>query len=142
MTYRSFLFRFLSRKKAVRSSGQKPGRQRRTLHLETLEDRLAPATLQAISLASPSLHAVSAGSQAPDAVTPIEAARRPSLEEFERDVHAVRESIFELADAARDCVPHEHTQLHVSLQVIANELGQLERMLVTARDAATTARAS
>ena len=80
--------------------------------------------------------------QAPDAVTPIEAARRPSLEEFERDVHAVRESIFELADAARDCVPHEHTQLHVSLQVIANELGQLERMLVTARDAATTARAS
>ena len=80
--------------------------------------------------------------QAPDAVTPIEAARRPSLDEFERDVHAVRESIFELADAARDCVPHEHTQLHVSLQVIANELGQLERMLVTARDAATTARAS
>jgi hypothetical protein len=70
-----------------------------------------------------------------EAVTPIETAGAPLLDEFERDVHAVRDSIFALADAALHCVPHQHTQLHVSLQVIANELGQLERMLVNAREA-------
>src|SRR5947209_3831740 len=45
MTYRSFLRRFLPRKKAARFSGRKSQRQKRTLHLETLEDRLAPAVL-------------------------------------------------------------------------------------------------
>ena len=95
-------------------------------------------TLPIISAAR-RLHARKARRQdapsAADVVTPIETAATPALDEFERDVHAVRESIFELADAARDCVPHQHTQLHVSLQVIANELGQLERMLVSAREA-------
>ena len=68
-------------------------------------------------------------------VTPIEAGRARALDGFERDVHAVRESIFALADSARASVPHDLTQLHVSLQVIANEMGQVERTLSSVREA-------
>jgi hypothetical protein len=72
-------------------------------------------------------------------VTPIEAGRARALDVFARDVHVVRESIFALADSARESVPHDLTQLHVSLQVIANELGQVERTLSSAREAAPNA---
>ena len=72
------------------------------------------------------------GRPAAGSVTPIGAGRAPTLDEFERDLHTVRESIFALADTARACIPHELTQLHVSLQVIANELGQVEQMLASA----------
>ncbi len=81
---------------------------------------------------------------APRAVTPIDAARAETLAGLEREVHAVREAVFGLADAAHDCVSHEFTQLHVSLQIVSNELGQIERMLAETRAAASSdaARAS
>src|SRR5260370_30149640 len=60
MTYRSFLTRFLAHKKIPHSSSARSRRQRRILHLEMLEERMTPASVQAVSLADPSLHAVSA----------------------------------------------------------------------------------
>jgi hypothetical protein len=85
--------------------------------------------------------------QAPAAartVTPIAAARAQTLADFENEVHAVREAIFRRADAAHEFVSHEYTQLHVSLQIVSNELGQIERVLAETRVAAASdaARAS
>jgi hypothetical protein len=65
----------------------------------------------------------------PTAITTLDPTRAATLADFEREVHAVREAIFELADAAHHAVPHEYTQLHVSLQIVSNELGQIERIL-------------
>jgi hypothetical protein len=56
-----------------------------------------------------------------------------TIAQLESDVHTVREAIFELSSAARRCAPHDFTQLHVSLQLAANELGLVERMLHTDR---------
>jgi hypothetical protein len=77
-------------------------------------------------------------------VTPITAARAQTLADFENEVHAVREAIFRLADTAHEFVSHEYTQLHVSLQIVSNELGQIERVLAETRVAAPSdaARAS
>jgi hypothetical protein len=58
------------------------------------------------------------------------------VEALESRVHTVRDTMFELADAARACLPHDSTQLHVSLQLISNELGQVERLLRDVRIAA------
>src|SRR5436309_2340065 len=58
MMHGSFLT--LPCKKAAHCSSQKPRSQRKILSLETLEERLAPAIIQAVSLADPSLYAVSA----------------------------------------------------------------------------------
>src|SRR2546423_14699644 len=41
-------------------------------------------------------------------VTPIDEERTEALADFERQVHAVREAIFHLADSAHDCVSHEY----------------------------------
>ena len=62
-------------------------------------------------------------------VTSIDSARESALADFEREVHAIRETIFRLADAAHGCIPHEYTELHVSLQIVSNELGQIERII-------------
>ena len=70
---------------------------------------------------------------------PVDEARAATLADFERQVHAVREAIFHLADSAHDCVSEEYTHLHVSLQVVSNELGQIERMLDHARMASADA---
>jgi len=75
-------------------------------------------------------------------VTPIDEARAQTLADFERQVHAIREAIFHLADTAHDCVSQEYTHLHVSLQVVSNELGQIERMLDHARAAGPDAAAA
>jgi len=77
-------------------------------------------------------------------VTPIAAAHAQTLADFEHEVEAVREAIFRLADTAHEFVSHEFTQLHVSLQVVSNELGQIERVLAETRVAAPSdaARAS
>ena len=72
-------------------------------------------------------------------VAPIQAALAQTLADFEREVHAVREEIFQLADAAHDLGSDDYTQLHVSLQIVSNELGQIERMLDHARTAAPDA---
>jgi hypothetical protein len=66
-------------------------------------------------------------------VTPINPPTRAVLDEFEREVHAVREAIFRLADSAHSRVSQDYTQLHVSLQIVSNELGQIERVLADAR---------
>jgi hypothetical protein len=58
-----------------------------------------------------------------------------ALADFERQVHAVREAIFHLSDSAHDQVGPEYTQLHVSLQIVSNELGQMERVLADAQAA-------
>jgi hypothetical protein len=62
---------------------------------------------------------------ASDVVTPIAAARAETLADFEREVQAVREAIFRLADTAHEFVSNEYTQLHVSLQIVSNELGRI-----------------
>jgi hypothetical protein len=101
-----------------------------------------PQTLPFISAARRLRSGRARRQPAPDAtraVTAIDAARAQTLADFEREVHAVREAIFHLADAAHRCVSSDHTQLHVSLQVVSNELGQIERMLDLARAAAPDA---
>jgi hypothetical protein len=77
-------------------------------------------------------------------VAPISRARAQTLANFEREVQAVREAIFGLADTAHEFVSHEYTQLHVSLQIVSNELGQIERVIAETNAAAPsgTARAS
>lgn len=69
-------------------------------------------------------------------VTPIDRPSSAVLDEFEREVHAVREAIFRLGDSAHSRVSQDYTQLHVSLQIVSNELGQIERVLADARAAA------
>jgi hypothetical protein len=91
-----------------------------------------PQTLRFISAARRLRGARVLRSQAPASthvVTPIAEARAQSLADFEREVQAVREAIFHLADTAHDFVSQEYTQLHVSLQIVSNELGQIERVL-------------
>jgi hypothetical protein len=51
----------------------------------------------------------------------------PGAGELESRIAQLRDEAFALADAARLCVPHELTTLHVSLQVVTNELGRAER---------------
>ena len=82
--------------------------------------------------------------ETPDSTTPIADADGRTLAEFEQDVHAVREAVFALADTAHRCFAQEPTQLHVSLQIVSNELGEIERMLDDVRAAApsSAARAS
>jgi hypothetical protein len=55
------------------------------------------------------------------------------LTSLEADVRALRDRVFDLADTARDVAPYELTQLHVSLQIVSNELGLVERTLLDAR---------
>jgi hypothetical protein len=104
-----------------------------------------PQTLPFISAARRLRNGRARRPQSPDAtrtVTPIDAAGAQTLADFEREVHAVREAILQLADAAHNCVSQDRTQLHVSLQVVSNELGQIERMLHQARAAAPDAAAA
>jgi hypothetical protein len=105
-----------------------------------------PQTLPFISAARRRRHGRPRPSQAPDETvepTTIDAASAQTLADFEREVHAVREAIFHLADAVHHRISEDYTQLHVSLQVVSNELGQIERLLDQARaatpDAAATA---
>ncbi len=51
---------------------------------------------------------------------------------LEADVRALRDRVFDLADTARDVAPYELTELHVSLQIVSNELGLVERTLLEA----------
>ena len=55
------------------------------------------------------------------------------LAALEQKVAAVRETMFDVSDVARQMVAHEMTELHVSLQRATNELGRVESLL---RDAA------
>ena len=71
--------------------------------------------------------------ESPNGVTSIDTAREAALADFEREVHAIREAIFRLADRAHGCIPHDHTQLHVSLQIVSNELGEIERTIDDSR---------
>ena len=75
---------------------------------------------------------------------PISEARAQTLADFDREVQLVREAIFQLADTAHEFASPEYTQLHVSLQIVSNELGQIERVLAETRVAAPSdaARAS
>jgi hypothetical protein len=105
-----------------------------------------PQTLPFISAARRLRHGRPRPPQGPDATlqpTTIDAAGAQTLADFEREVHAVREAIFHLADTVHHRISEDQTQLHVSLQVVSNELGQIERLLDKARaatpDAATTA---
>lgn len=95
-------------------------------------------TLPFISAARRRRHGRPRPSQGPDATpepTAIDAASAQTLADFEREVHAVREAIFQLADVVHHRTSEDYTQLHVSLQVVSNELGQIERLLDQARAA-------
>jgi hypothetical protein len=52
-----------------------------------------------------------------------------ALNALQAQVADLRERIFELGDLARRGVPHELSEVHVSLQTAANELGDAERTL-------------
>jgi hypothetical protein len=104
-----------------------------------------PQTLPFISTARRRRNGRTSRPQAPDAtptIAPVETGRAQMLEDLEREVHTVREAIFTLSDTAHDCVSQDYTQLHVSLQIVSNELGQIERMLDRARTAAPDAAAT
>jgi hypothetical protein len=60
-------------------------------------------------------------------------AQHEPLVALEQQVAAVRETMFDVSDAARHVVAHEMIDLHVSLQRATNELGRVESLL---RDAA------
>jgi hypothetical protein len=62
-----------------------------------------------------------------------------TLDRLEAEVAAAREAVFSLANTARDSVPHSLTHVHVSLQIVANELGLVEHALLDARDRAVAA---
>jgi len=53
--------------------------------------------------------------------------------------NAARQATFELLDAVRAEMPHEQTKLHMSLQLVSNELGEVQRLLHDARERARTA---
>jgi len=95
-----------------------------------------PQTLPFISDAQRLRDRRSRPPQAPDAAlepTLVNAAGAQTLADLEREVHAIREAIFQLADAAHHRISRDYTQLHVSLQVVSNELGEIERLLDHAR---------
>jgi hypothetical protein len=52
-----------------------------------------------------------------------------ALTALESQVAELRERVFELGDLVRRGVPHELSEVHVSLQTAANELGEAERTL-------------
>jgi len=52
-----------------------------------------------------------------------------ALGALEDDVAALRESMFEVLDTAREVLPHGLTDLHVALQRASNELGEAQRRL-------------
>jgi hypothetical protein len=59
---------------------------------------------------------------------------RAPLSGVEAEVRLLRERVFELADAAREAAPYDLTELHVALQMVSNELGRAERVLLGARN--------
>ena len=67
-----------------------------------------------------------------DAAKGLEA--RAPLSGVEAEVRILRERVFELVDTAREAAPYDLTELHVALQMVSNELGRAERVLLQARD--------
>jgi hypothetical protein len=58
---------------------------------------------------------------------------RAPLSGVEAEVRILRERVFELAESAREAAPYDLTELHVALQMVSNELGRAERVLLDAR---------
>jgi hypothetical protein len=56
-----------------------------------------------------------------------------SITAFEDEVARVRAAAFDLSDTARELLGHGFTGVHVHLQTAANELGELQRLLVESR---------
>jgi hypothetical protein len=56
-----------------------------------------------------------------------------SLAAFEAEVSRLRTATFELSEAAREVLGHGFTGVHVHLQTAANELGDLQRLLLESR---------
>jgi hypothetical protein len=74
----------------------------------------------------PAIHVVDGGAD--------QSATTHPLSRLEADIRELRERVFDLADTAREVAPYEMTQLHVSLQIVSNELGLVERVLGGAHD--------
>jgi hypothetical protein len=66
-----------------------------------------------------------------DAAKGLEA--RAPLSGVEAEVRLLRERAFELVGTAREAAPYDLTELHVALQMVSNELGRAERVLLDAR---------
>jgi hypothetical protein len=56
-----------------------------------------------------------------------------SIAAFEEEVARLRAATFELTETAREILGHGHTGMHVHLQTAANELGDLQRLLLESR---------
>jgi hypothetical protein len=63
----------------------------------------------------------------------------PAARALEAQLADLRDQVFELADTARQSVPHDYAALHVSLQIASNELGEAERLLREASPLQATA---
>jgi hypothetical protein len=53
----------------------------------------------------------------------------PEIKALEAEITHLRERVFDLADRARQHVPHEMTGVHVALMGASNDLGEAERVL-------------
>jgi hypothetical protein len=66
-------------------------------------------------------------------LTPVPTTGLDPLTAFEDEVARVRAAAFDLTDSARELLGHGFTGVHVHLQTAANELGELQRLLVESR---------
>jgi hypothetical protein len=53
----------------------------------------------------------------------------PAARTLAAQIADLREQVFALSDAARRSVPYDYAAVHVSLQIVSNELGEAERVL-------------
>jgi hypothetical protein len=66
-------------------------------------------------------------------LTPAPPVGLDSITAFEDEVARLRAAAFDLTDTAREVLGHGFTGVHVHLQTAANELGELQRLLVESR---------
>jgi hypothetical protein len=67
------------------------------------------------------------------ALTCVPPAGLDSITAFEDEVARLRAATFDLTDTAKEVLGHGFTGVHVHLQTAANELGELQRLLVESR---------
>jgi hypothetical protein len=66
-------------------------------------------------------------------LTPVPDTSLDSFSAFEDEVARLRSAAFDLSDTAREVLGHGFTGVHVHLQTAANELGELQRLLLESR---------
>src|SRR3954464_14519751 len=66
-------------------------------------------------------------------LTPVPSVELDPYLAFEDEVARLRAAAFDLTDTAKQVLGHGFTGVHVHLQTAANELGELQRLLVESR---------